>query len=683
MKGKEYKAYGCDEYANYISEDNGRHWKVINLDAKECMGAIDSIGRIIYGSLNDGGLTYSDDGGITIEFSDHPTGSWDNIVWTSDKVFAHSLDDGRIVYTLDWGEHWVDLIDGSGDGKDNSGTNLSIDGNGNLVISDSDGTKLVDTSRVGLGDGSNDSNALIGIYPDSYFDGNGELTSNGGNAYDFDEYDSETDESGNKRFKVSGLLLILINKYLLPQIVYNLTGYTDPSVLDFNDGFTWGNVSYSNFFTDGQVYNISKDRSVLNLEKDVGMMPFNITANLFSDKGELNDISLTEEIKDVGDGRLKTTLDLIDKVLDIKRDYARQQISNIISDTAVDTSEIEKLNTSDEDYANAVSMLQMYINVQKGSMISIIGTMIGYIFSFDTQKKISLLKAAIYETITRKVGALNYQLKQAASKIDENGMIDASEIDLSYNFSEGLNEAIKKYLETCMESVKYLTQTGQKDLISTAAEQYKSEYRPAVLEDLAPKFYNSKNDNKNNSALDFLKQKEEEWRTNNSAARGNLNDLQIEERIQTLDINISEEQIKIYINNIYTSLLNNMQELLGNYKVEDYWFDDYELDDYTNAEFLALEHYYKQITGDEYLNNGSGFKGRCVELLKQVKDSYVENQGGYNFFIEYLQEEIKERNRQWLANENYSKSIEDVLDGFQSRTFKILKEGWYKNRRLI
>ena len=101
-------------------------------------------------------------------------------------------------------------------------------------------------------------------------------------------------------------------------------------------------------------------------------------------------------------------------------------------------------------------------------------------------------------------------------------------------------------------------------------------------------------------------------------------------------------------------------------KVEDYWFEDYELDDYTNTELIAIEHYYKQITGDEYLNNGSGFKGRCVELLKQVKDSYLENQGGYEALVEYLQEEIKERNRQWLANENYSKSTEDVLDGFQS-----------------
>lgn len=682
MKGKEYKAYGCDEYANYISEDNGRHWKVINIDAKECMGAIESIGRIIYGSLNDGGLTYSDDGGVTIEFSDHPTGSWDNIVWTTDKVFAHSLDDGRIVYTLDWGEHWVDLIDGSGEGKDNSDTNLSIDGNGNLVISDSDGTKMVDTSRVGLGDGSNDSNALIGIYPGSYFDGNGDLTTNNSDNYDFDEYDTETDESGNKKFKISGILLILINKYLLPQIVYNLTGYTDPTVLDFNDGFTWGNISYSKFFTDGQLYNISKDRSVLNLERDVGMMPFNITPNMFEDNGELNDISLTEEIKDTGDGRLKTTLDLIDKVLDIKRDYARQQISNIISSAGVDTSEIENLNTTNEDYANAVSMLQMYINVQKGSLISIIGTMVGYIFSFDTQKKISLLKAAIYETISKKVASLNYQLKQAAAKIDENGMIDSSEIDLSYNFSEGLNEAIKKYLETCMSSIKYLTQSGGKDLITTAAEQYKSEYRPAVMEDLAPKFYNSK-DKSEVHTLDFLKQSEEAWRLENSGARGNLDDLQIEERIQALDINISEVQIKTYINNIYTSLYNNMQELLEKYEVEDYWFEDYELDGYTNSELLGIEHYYKQITGDEYLNNGSGFKGRCVELLKQIRDSYVENQGGYSFFAEHLQEEIKERNRQWLANENYSKTTENILKDFQSNTFKVLKEGWYKNRRLI
>ena len=680
MKGVNYKAYGCDEYANYISNDNGRTWSVLSLDAKEIQLTVDTdkFGRIIYGSLNDGGLTYSDDNGVTIEFSDHPTGNWDGILWTSDKVFAHSLDDGRIVYTLDWGEHWVDLIPGNdGSSGDNSGS-LGLDNNGNLVISDGSGAKVVDVNSVGNGD---DSSALIGIYPDAHLDGNGDIVGNDGSGDDYDNYDTETDEYGNRHFKISGVLLILINKYLLPQIVYNLTGYTDPTVLGFNDGFTWGNVTYNNFFTDGQVYNISRNNSVLNLEEDVGMMPFNITASIFKQEEELNDISLTEGIKDTGDGKLKDTLKLIDKFLDIKRDYARQQISNIISDVDIDTSELNNLHTSNEDYANAVSMLQTYLGVQKGSLISIIGTMMGYIFSFDTQKKISLLKAAIYETIIKKVAPLNFQLKQLKEKLDNNQEIDASELDLSYNFSAGLEEAIKKYLECVMDSIKYLTQTNHKDLILMAADQYKSEYRPVVLEDAGARFLGVTVGKV--SGLEKIKESEVSWRQTNSSFRGTLSDEDIENRLLSLDSSISNEDVENYINNIYYELLKELKKILDDYRVEDYWFDDYELEDFSNQELISISHYYKQITGDEYLTNGNGFKGRCVELLQQVVKNFVENSGGYETISNNLKEEILERNRQWLTNTNYSKGVEDTSNNFQKSTVQILKEGWYKNRRLI
>ena len=680
MKGVNYKAYGCDEYANYISNDNGRTWSVLSLDAKEIQLTVDTdkFGRIIYGSLNDGGLTYSDDNGVTIEFSDHPTGNWDGILWTSDKVFAHSLDDGRIVYTLDWGEHWVDLIPGNdGSSGDNSGS-LGIDNNGNLVISDGSGAKVVDVNNVGNGD---DSSALIGIYPDAHLDGNGDIVGNDGSGDDYDNYDTEIDEYGNRHFKISGVLLILINKYLLPQIVYNLTGYTDPTVLGFNDGFTWGNVTYNNFFTDGQVYNISRNNSVLNLEEDVGMMPFNITASIFKQEEELNDISLTEGIKDTGDGKLKDTLKLIDKFLDIKRDYARQQISNIISDVDIDTSELNNLHTSNEDYANAVSTLQTYLGVQKGSLISIIGTMMGYIFSFDTQKKISLLKAAIYETIIKKVAPLNFQLKQLKEKLDNNQEIDASELDLSYNFSAGLEEAIKKYLECVMDSIKYLTQTNHKDLILMAADQYKSEYRPVVLEDAGARFLGVTVGKVN--GLEKIKESEDSWRQTNSSFRGTLSDEDIENRLLSLDSSISNEDVENYINNIYYELLKELKKILDDYRVEDYWFDDYELEDFSNQELISISHYYKQITGDEYLTNGNGFKGRCVELLQQVVKNFVENSGGYETISNNLKEEILERNRQWLTNTNYSKGVEDTSNNFQKSTVQILKEGWYKNRRLI
>ena len=410
-------------------------------------------------------------------------------------------------------------------------------------------------------------------------------------------------------------------------------------------------------------------------------MPFNITASIFKQEEELNDISLTEGIKDTGDGKLKDTLKLIDKFLDIKRDYARQQISNIISDVDIDTSELNNLHTSNEDYANAVSTLQTYLGVQKGSLISIIGTMMGYIFSFDTQKKISLLKAAIYETIIKKVAPLNFQLKQLKEKLDNNQEIDASELDLSYNFSAGLEEAIKKYLECVMDSIKYLTQTNHKDLILMAADQYKSEYRPVVLEDAGARFLGVTVGKVN--GLEKIKESEDSWRQTNSSFRGTLSDEDIENRLLSLDSSISNEDVENYINNIYYELLKELKKILDDYRVEDYWFDDYELEDFSNQELISISHYYKQITGDEYLTNGNGFKGRCVELLQQVVKNFVENSGGYETISNNLKEEILERNRQWLTNTNYSKGVEDTSNNFQKSTVQILKEGWYKNRRLI
>ena len=113
MKSDNYYGIGSNEYGLYKTVDNGRTWSILNGSSASSM--TEAYNRIIFGSTEDKGLTYSDDGGVTIVNSDTTTGNWDGIAYENSVVYAHSMDGAGIAYSKDNGETWKILCGASAD----------------------------------------------------------------------------------------------------------------------------------------------------------------------------------------------------------------------------------------------------------------------------------------------------------------------------------------------------------------------------------------------------------------------------------------------------------------------------------------------------------------------------------------------------------------------------------------
>ena len=189
MKNKKYFGLANGENGLYKTLDNGQTWESISLENSQS-GEL-CFGRIIFGSNENKGLTYSDDGGITRNPSNITDGNWGLIRYSKDRklAYAASFDNRGVVVSRDYGEFWEEtsITDGS---YNTSWTN----DNGDVVYGGNDGGVIYDGNNNGV---------VIGIP----FGLGTVATSN-----------------GNINTSVEKKLIPVINKIIAPQIYLEITG---------------------------------------------------------------------------------------------------------------------------------------------------------------------------------------------------------------------------------------------------------------------------------------------------------------------------------------------------------------------------------------------------------------------------------------------------------------------------
>jgi hypothetical protein len=253
-----------------------------------------------------------------------------------------------------------------------------------------------------------------------------------------------------------GILVYILNYILLPKLTVNLTGIKDPNEMSqFLDGITYGNLSYNSFFSNNQLFNgasTSKDWTEDDYRSLLGMFPIELKTESFlnSDYIDPDTPVLLGNNKIDNYPTLKSTLDIIDKILTIKRENAIKNMAKSIAEVGLEEPEVqalEDLDLSPEEYENAVYMQKLFLDVQKSSIVSIMSTALNSIYTFDTGRKVALLRAAIYETVNRSAGAVQYQLKNIEKKLDNPEFtITDDDLSLNYDFSTGLETALSNYL---------------------------------------------------------------------------------------------------------------------------------------------------------------------------------------------------------------------------------------------
>ena len=225
MNSVNYKGLANNEYIVYQTLDNGRNWEALdNIPQGKSLTLSD---RIIYGSTSNQGLRYSDDEGVTIVPSDHPTGNYDGISYVNEtpkKVYAHNIDTGMLVVSTEEakdgiGSEWTEVC------------NIPV-GEADVKIIDG---KICIKTNTGL---TTVNNNKVETFPNAKIE-NGQIVSDSLDASDY-----------------PGVLVYILNNILLPRLTINLTGIEDPEMLSqFLDNITYGNLSYNTLFTNNQLFN--------------------------------------------------------------------------------------------------------------------------------------------------------------------------------------------------------------------------------------------------------------------------------------------------------------------------------------------------------------------------------------------------------------------------------------------
>lgn len=589
MYNATYKGIANDEYGLYETLDNGRTWVLKGSAPPTSCAKSEVHQRIIYGSEENQGLRYSDDGGVTLIASDHPTGNWDGITYKNDKVYAHSMD-GLGIFTSEEtesngiGEIWTKVCD-AGETLNETYTlkdgSVGFSANGILTVVNA--------------------NNEVENFPNSKIE-SGEVVLN----------DIEDD------IRFGGGLLFVLNKIMLPKLVFDLTGTENQEILNsFSDGLTMGAVSYNKYFTDNQLFfgraSEGKDFTNADFQNIVGMMPLVIKNEDFADEIDTTTIPISESanLPEETHETLADTLSILDDILEIKKEYAVEKMTEKILSVEVDCSNLIDETLTQEEQENALYMQKLFLDVQKGSTISIVGTMLSSIYSFDTARKIALLKAAIHETIIKEASSIQYQLKQIERKLNTpDYTITKEDLTINYDFATGLETAIKNYLDTVFRNIRMKLE-NPKDLKSIAAAWYKDYYRDEVLQGIS-------------NAL--------------------------ESRIITVsDPDVTTvEGVKDYLDSIYNELENQINNYLETVKYDDYYSDDDELGAVEGVDIEELQGYERAICGK--------FKERCIELLSLIYDSFIANmsseeQDVYEFYKAYLVENSVEKTTKQIANQ--------------------------------
>lgn len=682
MNSVNYKGLANNEYIVYQTLDNGRNWEALdNVPQGQSLNLSD---RIIYGSTSNQGLRYSDDEGVTIIPSDHPTGNYDGISYVNEtpkKVYAHNIDTGMLVVSTEEakdgiGSEWTEVC------------NIP-DGDADVKIVDG---KICIKTNTGL---TTINNNKIETFPAAKIE-NGQIVSDNLDASDY-----------------PGVLVYILNNILLPRLTINLTGIEDPKMLSqFLDNITYGNLSYNTLFTNNQLFNGAAEGSEWTEEEFrtlLGMFPIELkTENLInSDYIDPNTPILPGNNKIDSFPTLKKTLDVIDNILIIKRDAAIKNMANSISQVGLEQEEINALNNlnlSSEEYENAIYMQKLFLDVQKDSVVSIMGTALNTIYTFDLSRKIALLKAAIYETVNRCAGSIQYQLKNIEKKINnpEFTVTDA-DLNLTYDFASGLETAISNYFNIIYNNIgKYFNDnnTGNKE---AAAVWYKNDFREDALNNLRNSIKAISFNFEGVLPYGFKETIESglreslNYNTQRNAFIAEIMGILADSSINSIDTNVivnkdfqdgvdaiknlkNRDEIinaldnikyksytytnidniksltKQYIQNVYNYLVNRIKEIMDSINYEDYNTNE---DEDNN---LIRENLEKALI--------EKFKSRVLETLEVVFNKHLDNiKDGYDYYYEMIDRKIKE-SLSTGSIDNLDKYLKDIGDN----NFKLIKK---------
>ena len=682
MNSVNYKGLANNEYIVYQTLDNGRNWEALdNIPQGQSLNLSD---RIIYGSTSNQGLRYSDDEGVTIVPSDHPTGNYDGISYVNEtpkKVYAHNIDTGMLVVSTEEakdgiGSEWTEVC------------NIP-DGDADVKIVDG---KICIKTNTGL---TTINNNKVETFPAAKIE-NGQIVSDSLDASDY-----------------PGVLVYILNNILLPRLTINLTGIEDPKMLSqFLDNITYGNLSYNTLFTNNQLFNGATEGNEWTEEEFrtlLGMFPIELkTENLIgSDYIDPNTPILPGNNKIDNFPTLKKTLDIIDNILIIKRDAAIKNMANSISQVGLEPEEINALNNlnlSSEEYENAIYMQKLFFDVQKDSVVSIMGTALNTIYTFDLSRKIALLKAAIYETVNRSAGTIQYQLKNIEKKINnpEFTVTDA-DLNLTYDFATGLETAISNYFNIIYNNIgKYFndSNTGNKE---AAAVWYKNDFREDALNNLRNSIkaisfnfegilpygfkesiesglreslnYNTQRDafiaeimgilaDSSINSIDTSVIVNKDFQDGFDAIKNLKNRDEIINALDNIkyksytytNIDNIKSLTKQYIQNVYNYLVNRIKEIMGSINYEDYNTNE---DEDNN---LIRENLEKALI--------EKFKNRVLETLEVVFNKHLDNiKDGYDYYYEMIDRKIKE-SLSTGSIDNLDKYLKDIGDN----NFKLIKK---------
>ena len=435
MKDSKYFGLASGENGLYKTLDNGLHWESISLENSQASGML--FGRIIFGSNENKGLTYSDDGGVTRNPSNITDGNWGLIRYSKDKklVYAASFDNRGIVVSSDFGEFWKST--NIAEGNFNSaweGDGSTYNENDIIYGSNDGGVSFGDGKGRGSGDGLTTRGSVFGLGTS--------VTSNG----------------NINSVLVEKSVIPVINKIVAPQIYLEITGkrYYDevgdlnllrPEVRDLY-------INAKNYYENS-----------IDWEEDLGMRPFELKLEDLIENNE--NITLKEVIEDNDTEIMKKNIEKVRKFIAARKSAAMSAMANRITSTTVDNSNLFDIIEDKEKIATAVTTEKSFEDVLKAAAIAVMTEVYNRIFAFDNAMIRKLIYSGIYETIIILAGNLKRQLDLINSEFVSN-----NDIKISYDFAQGLNVAFDKYLHSVTNAIKIVNETADKDLIAFAADYY-------------------------------------------------------------------------------------------------------------------------------------------------------------------------------------------------------------------
>lgn len=611
MLDSKFYVLGNNEYNIFKTVDNGKTWSHCLTDSCSVTTANNGDGRIIIYSSENRGLKYTDDGFATVDDSNVMDGNWSALEMeldekgnpVTDKIYANSLDGRGIWVTYDFGETWSMLAKGKA-------TKINKDKEGNLVLS---GDK--DIIKV-------DKNDNPQVFPNSSYTPEGEVK-----------------PKVTKEMQYG--LYYILNKVIIPQLSSILIGDSNMKNLEYNN-----TTMYKSFWTDGQVYKVTPND--IDFYADVGMRPFH-TSDI-KDYNELQeaanqtiiDINTVDKEQNITP-KLQKTFNIMDSI-----------INNYKS--LVLAGEGREVSKKDEDYTGLteeeIPTMKFFYDIKKGALMSVKGTIINSIFTFDNSKRTSLLKASIIKAADLLKATINADLSSIEKRL-ENGFIeDVPEGMFNYDilkaWKDGLYYCIEDYYRQCKTNINIITADEDRDLITVAAKKYKT-IRENLLDVVTSDIIyslnmptNDKNDNIVKGVSENFKLFQEKisgcvdlWRSSilehKPIPRGELDSMidealnkykqfndSIKEKTPDYGLEYISREIK---NDVYIKIQEEVN--VSNDKLKDRFYfdqDDYDEELYKLApsEVQRVNGYYRQIIDK--------FKDRCNNLVEIIADGELKKE---------------------------------------------------------